>query len=177
MTPAEGLRKCRENWAEEGSMSKGNKVGRRSTANGSIGMRSGWGWSWATDVKFPKFGGRCSGTLENDMILVSDGDGGGSEGNGAAGVAELSDTKKWLGSKVGNNMAMAGGQWKARYIEVSFVGGMEDCPGWGVDGNRSIGGTFVAYRRGWGKEVGSAPRIGDGIVTWSGGRTSSCGRH
>ena len=109
MTPAEGLRKCRENRAEEGSMSKGNEIGRRSTANGSIGVGSGWGRRWATNVKFPKFGGRCLGTLENDIILVSDGDSGGSEGNITAGVAELSNTEKWLGSKVGNNMAMAGG--------------------------------------------------------------------
>ena len=118
------LRKCREYRAEEGSMSKGNKIGRRSTANGSIGVGSGWGRRWATYVKFPKFGGRCSGTLENDTILVLDGDSGGSEGNVTAGVAELSNAEKRLGSKVGNNMAMAGGQRQAGYIEVGFVGGM-----------------------------------------------------
>ncbi len=152
MPLVEGLRKHSENWAEESSMSKGNEIGRRSTANGSIGMGSGWGRNCATNVKFPKFGGRCLGTLENDTILVSDGDGGGSEGNIAAGVAELSNAEKWLGSKVGNNMAMAGGWRKAGYVEVGFVGGMENCPRWGVDGDRSIGGMFVAYRRGWGKK-------------------------
>jgi len=177
MTPAEGLCKCRENRAEEGSMSKGNEIGRRSTANGSIGVGSGWGRQWATYVKFPKFGGRCSGTLENYTILVSDGDSGGSEGNVTAGVAELSNAEKRLGSKVGNNMAMAGGQRQAGYVEVGFMGGMENRPGWGVDGDGSVGGPFVAYRRGRGKEVGGAPRIGYGIVAWSGGRTGNCGRH
>jgi len=109
MAPAEGLHERGENRTEEGSVGKGSKIGRSSTANGSIGVGSGWGRRWATYVKFPKFGGWCLGTLENDTILVSDGDSGGSEGNVTAGVAELSNAEKWLGSKVGNNMAMAGG--------------------------------------------------------------------
>jgi len=177
MTPLEGLLKDRENRAEEGSVSKGNEFGRRRTANGSVGMGSGWGRRWATDIKFPQFGGWCSGTLENDIILVSDGDGGGGEGNVTTGVAELSNTEERLGSKVGNDVAMAGGRRKAGYVEVSFMGGVENCTGWGVDSNRSIGWTLVAYRRGRGKEVGGASRISDGIVTWSGGRTGNCGRH
>jgi len=57
------------------------------------------------------------------------------------------------------------------------MGGVENRTGWGVDGDGSIGGTLVAYRRGRGKEVGGASRISDGIVTGSGGRTGNCGRH
>jgi len=177
MTPLEGLLKGRESWAEEGSVRKGNEVGRRCTANGSIGMGSGWGRRWAADIKFPQFGGGCSGTLENDIILVSDGDGGGGEGNITTGVAELSNAEERLGSKVGNDVAMAGGRRKAGYVEISFMGGVENRTGWGVDGDGSIGGTLVADRRGWGKEVGGASRISDGIVTGGGGRTGNCGRH
>jgi len=39
------------------------------------------------------------------------------------------------------------------------VGGMENRPGWGVDGDRSVGGTFVAYRRGWGKKWAVHPEL------------------
>jgi len=109
VTPAEGLRKCGENRTEEGSMSEGNEIGRRSAADGSIGVGSGSGREWAAYVNFPEFGGWCSGTLENDTVLVTDGDIGGGEGNVTAGVAELSDAEEWLGSKVGNYMSMAGG--------------------------------------------------------------------
>jgi len=175
MTVAEGLGKRGENRTEEGSMSKGNKIGRRSTANGSIGMGRGWGRRGVTDVKFPQFCGRCLGTLENDTILVLDGDSRGREGNVTASIAELANAEKGLGGKIRNNMTMAGGQRKARDVEVSFMGGMENCPGRGVDSDRSIVGTFVAYRHGWGEEVGGAPRIGDGIE-WSGGRAGDGGR-
>ena len=105
-------------------MSEGNEIGRRSAADGSIGVGSGSGREWAAYVNFPEFGGWCSGTLENDTVLVTDGDIGGGEGNVTAGVAELSDAEEWLGSKVGNYMSMAGGERQTGYVEVGFVGGM-----------------------------------------------------
>jgi len=55
------------------------------------------------------------------------------------------------------------------------MGRMENGPGWGVDSDGSIGGTFVADRRGRGEEVGCAPRISNGIE-WSGGRAGDGGR-
>jgi len=72
-----------EAWAKESGMCKSNQVSRRSTTNGSVGMMSG---RWA-DVEFPQFGFWSAVALQNDGIVMTDGDGGCSECNMAPRIA------------------------------------------------------------------------------------------
>jgi len=64
-------------------MCKHNQVSGRSMTNGSVGMMSG---RWA-DVKFPQFGFWGAVALQEDGIVMTDGDSGSSEHNMAPQVA------------------------------------------------------------------------------------------
>jgi len=107
---------------------------------------------------------------------VSDRNSIGREGYITPGVAQLSDGDEGLHCKVGNDVSMSGRWWKAWNIKVSFMHGVEDDAGWGVNGERGCGRMLVAHRCERRKEVCSTTQISNGIKR-SGGRTGNRGRH
>jgi len=106
---------------------------------------------------------------------VSDRNSIGREGYITPGVAQLSDGDEGLHCKVGNDVSMSGRWWKAWNVKVSFMRGVEDDAGWGVNGDRGCGWMLVAHRRGRRKEVHGTTQISNGIK-WSGGRTGDGSR-
>ena len=66
-----------EAWAKESGMCESDQVSRRSATNGSVGMMSG---RWA-DVEFPQSGFWSAVALQEDSIVMTDGDSGSGECN------------------------------------------------------------------------------------------------
>jgi len=91
--------------------------------------------------------------LEDDIVVVSDGDGGCCEGDVASGIAQLPDGEEGLCGKLRNNVAMAGRGRETGNGKVGLMGGMQNGPRWGVNGDRGVGGALVADWCGRGKEM------------------------
>jgi len=85
-------------------MCKSNHVSSGGTANGSIGGC----WGMGLNVQFPEFGGRCALALEDDSVVVTDGDGGLVKSYMTTRVAQLPNGKKWLCGQVRHNVSMSG---------------------------------------------------------------------
>jgi len=62
--------------------------------------------------------------LHDNGIVVANGDRGGSEGNIASGIAELTNGEEWLSGKLWDHMSMACCRWEAREIQLGFMGGV-----------------------------------------------------
>ena len=117
------------------------------------------------NVQFPEFGGRGALALKDDSVVMTDGYGGLGEGHITASIAQLPNRKKWLGGKVWDNVAMAGSSRKTRDVKFGLVGGVKDCSRWGVDGNGSSSGPFIADGGVGRKEMCRTTRISD-CVEW-----------
>ena len=115
------------------------------------------------NVQFPEFGGRGVLAMKDDSVVVTDGDGGLGKGHITASITQLPNQKKWLGGKVWDNVAMAGSSRKTRDVKFGLMGGVKDCSRWGVDGDGSISGPFVADGGVGRKEMCRTPRIGNGV--------------
>jgi len=74
-------------------MRKSNKISRGSPTNGSMGMGSKRNRRRGTDVEFPEFRRGRAGALEDDSVLIPDGDSGSREGDVATGIAELTNAE------------------------------------------------------------------------------------
>jgi hypothetical protein len=95
-------------------MGKGNKFGRGSRANGSMGS-SGRGRERGREtgeIKVPQKSGRSAVASKNNVVIKGDGDSGGSEGNCTAGITELAHGYEGRGGKVGDNVDVACGKGK-----------------------------------------------------------------
>jgi len=115
------------------------------------------------NIQFPEFSGRCALALQDDSVVVTDGDSGLGKNHITASISQLPNRKKGLGGKVWDNVAMAGSSRKTRDVKFGLVGGVKDCSRWGVDGDGSISGPFVADGGVGRKEMCRTPRIGNGI--------------
>ena len=109
--------------------------------------------------------------MEDDVVVVSDGDVNCCEGDVASGVAQLPDGEEGLCGKLGNNVAMVGQGRETGNGKVSLMGGMQNGTRGGVHSNWCVGCALVADWCGGGKEMRGTSRIGNGIK-WSSGRTS-----
>jgi len=101
--------------------------------------------------------------LHDDAIIVADGYRVSSENNIAPGIARLAHGQQGLSGKSRDNMTMVSSSWESRDIKISFMCGMQDHAGWGVDGNRGRCWALVADGGGVGEEMGSTTGIGDGV--------------
>jgi len=81
---------------------KGHKVSGSGTAKDGIGMKG----EQLVHVQFPEFIFWGMMTLEDDDIIVADGDGGGSEGNIASSITQLANGEEQLHGKVGDDVPM-----------------------------------------------------------------------
>ena len=77
--------------------------------------------------------------MEDDVVVMSDGDVGCCEGDVASGVAQLPDGEEGLCGKLGNNVAMAGRGRETGNGKVSLMGGMQNGTQGGVHGDRGVG--------------------------------------
>jgi len=91
---------------------KRNHVSSGGTANGGIGRC----WGRRLNVQFPEFGGRCALALEDDSVVVTDGDGGLVKGYITTRIAQLSNGQKWLRGQVWDNVSMSGIRRKTRDV-------------------------------------------------------------
>jgi len=62
-----------------------------------------------------------------------------------------------------DNVAMASSSRKTQEVKFSLVGGMKDCSRWGVDGDGSSSGPFIADGGVGREEMCHTPRIGNGV--------------
>jgi len=69
-------------WAEKCGMGKCYKISCSGAAKGSIGMEG----EWLGHIQFPEFGGWGAVALEDNSVVVANGDSGGIEGNIAASI-------------------------------------------------------------------------------------------
>ena len=60
-------------------------------------------------------------------------------------------------------VAMASSSRKTWEVKFGLVGGMKDCSRWGVDGDGSSSGLFIADRGVGRKEMCHTTRIGNGV--------------
>jgi len=64
---------------------------------------------------------------------------------------------------------MACCKWQSWAIQFGFMGGVDDDPGWCVDGNRVACGSFVADGCAVGEEMGCTSRVCNCIIGCVGG--------
>jgi len=110
-----GLLQGGEGQAEKHGMGKCYKISCTGAAKGGVGMES----EWLAHIQFPEF--CCWGvvTLEDNSIIVADGDSVGGEGNIAPGIAQLTNGEEWLSGKKGYNVSMSCHSQEAREIQVA----------------------------------------------------------
>jgi len=93
------------------------------------------------------------GSLEDDVVVVLDGDGGRCEGDIASGITKLPDGKEGLCGKFGNNVTVASLRRETRNGKAGLMCGMQNGTRGGVHGNWGMGRALVADWCGRGKEM------------------------
>jgi len=93
-------------------VSKYHQVSRYGAANCGIGTMCWWQCS-QLDVQLPKCCDGSAVSLQDDCVVVFDCDMFSSEGNIAAGIAELSNGQQWLGCQLWDHMSMSCHKWQS----------------------------------------------------------------
>ncbi|KAG7345661.1 hypothetical protein IV203_033192 [Nitzschia inconspicua] len=90
----EGFLECREGWGEEGSMGKGNQVGRA----GPMINGSSCSFGRMRELNVPQAASGVAGASEKEIVVKVDGDLGLGKRDGTPGITEGGDSNQGLGS-------------------------------------------------------------------------------
>jgi len=77
-------------------------------ATGGVGAGAGIGW---LDIQIPEFGGWCSVSRHDEVVVMSDGDCGCCELDFTASIAELPDGEQGLGGQLWDDVAVVCCEW------------------------------------------------------------------
>jgi len=105
------------------------------------------------DINFPQAGVRGAVTLQDDRIVVADGDMIQGESDVTASIAKLPNGEQGLGGKVGYNVTVMCSRWEVGEGEFSLMCRVENSSRGGVDGNGRDRGMLIANGGGGGEQV------------------------